>query len=137
MTDRSPDSAVEPAPERSRLRFELIVASLLLAFGLFILPALIFWVGISMLGPYGNEGTAGLGTFYGDFFGDLATGSIRAWSLVVGPLVIISLVRLFFLRRPGEQDSSNDADRPASPPRQKPQPSSQHNRRVEPRVSHD
>lgn len=137
MTDRS-DSFAESPPARSRLRFELIVASLLLAFALFILPALIFWVGISILGPYGNGEGAGMGTFYGDFYGDLATGSIRAWSLVAGPLLIVSLVRLLFLRRHDDLDPPPDAPRPTNPPpRPRSQSSGQDGRRVEPRVSLD
>lgn len=113
-----------------RLRFELIVGSVLLGLGLFALPGLIFWVGTLLLGPYGQN--AGAGTFYGDFYGDLASGVGRAWALALGPLVVISLVRLLFIkRRPDGVDAEPDA--PAAPP----QPATQEHRRVEPSVSMD
>ena len=114
---------------RRRVRFEAIFASIWLAIGLFALPAAIFSVGGALLGPYGDN--RGLGRFYGDFFGDLAEPSIRAWAIAVGPLVLISILRLIFAgagRAPeppaGSQDSS------AAPRR-----SAEDARRVEPRVS--
>lgn len=118
-------AAAQPAASSNhRLRFELILGSLLLGFGLFALPALIFWVGTALLGPYGTDGTVGM--FYSDFYGHLATGSGRAWTLVLGPLVMVSLLRLLFLRRPAPTDEP-------APPRQMPEASE--NRRVEPRIS--
>jgi len=36
-------------------------------------------------GPYGDNG--GLGRFYGDFWGDLAEPSVRAWALALGLLI--------------------------------------------------
>ncbi len=120
------------APQHSRARFELILASLLLALGLFVLPALIFWVGGTLLGPYGAGPTGGtLGSFYGDFFGDLATGSVRTWGLACGPLILVSLMRLLFLRRP----SAPVEQPPQAAPRRDPR--TQHERRIEPRVSLD
>lgn len=127
--DASPDANPDARP-RHRLRFELIFGSILLGFGLFALPGIIYWVGTALLGPYA-EG-AGAGTFYGDFFGDLATGSMRAWMLALGPLALISLIRLIFLRRP--TDAGATADVAAPQPRPAPQPE---HRRVEPRVSLD
>ncbi|MBB6092328.1 hypothetical protein HNQ60_001174 [Povalibacter uvarum] len=111
-----------------RLRFELIVASVLLGLGLFALPGVIFWVGTSLLGPYG-QGT-GVGTFYGDFYGDLASGVGRAWALALGPLVVVSLIRLLFVKRRAEGTGA-EQEVPAAPP----QPPTQDQRRVEPRVS--
>jgi hypothetical protein len=123
-------SSVENPPQNHRLRFELIAGSILLAFGLFVLPGLVYWVGSTLLGEYGQD--AGVGTFYGDFFGDLATGVLRAWALALGPLVIVEVVRLLFLRRPGGKSPDEDA---ASP--QVVAPRDAHGRRVEPRVSLD
>src|ERR1044072_2244977 len=80
---------------RSRIRFELIFTAVWLLIGLIVLPAAIFSVGGSLLGPYGDNG--GLGRFYGDFFGDLAEPSVRAWALALGPLVLISILRLIFV----------------------------------------
>jgi hypothetical protein len=111
-----PDTAPvqqEPAPsEQRRLRFELIFASAWLAVGLFVMPAIIYMVGASLLGPYGEN--AGLGRFYADFFGDLAEPSVRAWSLALGPLALVSLVRLIFIGM-GPKDESAAAQHPRSP----------------------
>jgi|SRR5688572_33280208 len=118
-------------PQRRRARFELIFASAWFAVGLFLLPALIFTVGGTLLGPYGDDG--GLGRFYGDFFADLAEPSVRAWTIALGPLVLISLLRLVFAgagRAPPE--SPTLPDRP-----EKPRRSAEESRRVEPRVSTD
>ena len=111
----------------SRLRFELIFASIWLAFGLFVLPALIYGVGALLLGPYGEN--QGLGTFYADFFGDLVAPTGRAWALALGPLVLISVLRLLFLDvKPKIEDDEPEPPRVPSPPRRDPA-------RVEPRVS--
>jgi hypothetical protein len=115
------------------MRFELIFGSVWLALGLFILPALIFWVGITLLGPYGEGQGAGMGTFYGDFYGDLAEGEVRAWALALGPLVLVSLIRAIFIgTRPKPAAGTDDAAPPAAPaaPAQRPAES----RRVEPRI---
>ena len=116
----------------SRLRLELIVGSAWLAVGLFVVPAVVYWVGNASLGPYGEN--AGLSTFYGAFFADLASGAPRAWVLALGPLLLISLVRLLYIgvgtRTPAPEKSDDDDE----PPR-KPQPKPAVKRtRVEPRV---
>ena len=127
-----PELDEAPAPHSSRLRFELILASLLLAFGLFVMPAVIFWVGISLLGPYGPGTTSGtLGTFYGDFFGDLASGSVRTWCLALGPLFLISVARVLFMRKP---DEPVDPPPETAPRRAAKTPI---DRRVEPRITLD
>ena len=121
-----------------RLRFELIAGSVLLALGLFAVPAVVYLVGIKMLGPYG-EGS-GLGTFYANFFGDLASGTGRAWSLALGPLVVISLVRLLFLKRAGNSpgDRAGDDEDVDAAPRQAPaREAAAGGRRREPSVNLD
>jgi hypothetical protein len=116
---------------RRRARFELIFTSIWLAVGLLLLPAAIFAVGGSLLGPYGDNG--GLGRFYGDFFGDLAEPSARAWALALGPLALISVLRLIFAGvGGGPQPPQAAPDRPAEPRR-----GAEEARRVEPRVSPD
>jgi hypothetical protein len=114
---------------RRRARFEVIFTSIWLAVGLFAVPATIFIVGGALLGPYGDN--SGLGRFYADFFGDLAEPSVRAWAIALGPLTLISLLRLVFAgagRDP--QNPQAEADRPAMPRR-----AAEEVRRVEPRVS--
>lgn len=116
---------------RRRARFELIFASIWLAVGLVLVPATIFAVGSALLGPYGDTGR--LGRFYGDFFGDLAEPSVRAWAIALSPLVLISVLRLVFAgagRGPTEAQAASD--RPAPPRRP-----SEEARRVEPSVSTD
>lgn len=120
------DSTTDASAPSHRIRFELIFGSVWLAVGLFLLPAVIFWVGIAMLGPYGEGQGAGMGTFYGDFYGDLAQGEARTWALALGPLVVVSLIRACFIgTRP----------KPAAPAPQPPPPAkSADARRLEPRV---
>ena len=132
---------------QSRVGFELILGSALLAFGLFVAPAGVYLVGQALLGPYGDatagSAAAGIGTFYADFFGDLASFSGRAWVLALGPLLLVAWVRLLFLRRSGSDsaDERNDSPPPRSPPRQQPREARPRprgesgGRRVEPRIS--
>jgi hypothetical protein len=112
-----------------RARFELIFASIWLAVGLFALPAAIFAVGGALLGPYGESGR--LGRFYGDFLGDLAEPSLRAWALALGPLALISVLRLVFAGAGRGPEPTNTS--PAQPPA--PRRGHEEPRRVEPRVS--
>jgi hypothetical protein len=114
-----------------RLRFEIIFASVWLAIGLFLVPALIFWVGIVMLGPYGEAQGAGLGTFYGDFFGDLANGEVRTWALTLGPLALISLIRAMFIGARSKTTTEPEA-RVTAPA--EPRASAADQRRREPRI---
>lgn len=132
-TAPEPAAIPEAAPHSHRLRFELIVGSALLAVGLFVVPAAVYLVGNALLESYGENAT--LGTFYADFFGDLASASGRAWTLALGPLVLISWVRLLFLKRKAEPAPDEDA---ASPPPTRVRPATEASgRRIEPRVSLD
>lgn len=123
---------------RHGLRFEFLLGSVLLGLGLFAMPAVVYLVGVSLFGPYGER--AEMGRFYGDFFGDLATGSFRAWLLLLGPLVIISLLRLIFLRRPvPEQPAAEPGPARPSAATQRPAttPAPGGTRRREPRIGPD
>ena len=145
--DDSVDELSADERRSRRLRFELIFASLGLAFGLFVLPALIYSVGAALLGPYGEK--AGLSTFYVDFYGDLAEGAGRAWLLALGPLALIYLLRAVFIGVRAKKVEATDIDeppyesrRPAPPPRReasvRPQKSAPSRRaRVEPRMGSD
>jgi len=57
------DSTTDASAPSHRIRFELIFGSVWLAVGLFLLPAVIFWVGIAMLGPYGEGQAPGWARF--------------------------------------------------------------------------
>lgn len=65
------------------------VVGLVVGFGL--LPALIYFAGKALLGPY--EG-AGLGTTYGSLYKGLGAGSVAAWTVVLGPAALYVLFRL-------------------------------------------
>lgn len=145
MNSAYPDDDVSNEQRRgNRLRFELIFGSLWLAFGLFLLPALIFWVGAALLGPYGDN--AGLGRFYSDFFGDLADGSGRAWAIALGPVLLIYLLRALFIGVRSdrvERSSVDDEEDLPPPPRRTPAPAKEAKRpagrapRVEPRMGNE
>lgn len=119
--DDSPDDLTAEQRRTQRLRFELIFASVGLAFGLFVLPALIYSVGSALLGPYGEK--AGLSTFYIDFFGDLADGTIRTWMIALGPLALVYLVRAVFIGvRPKHVPAVESEDAFPEPRRHTPPP---------------
>ena len=125
-TDAAPEVAAG-SRYRRRARFEAIFASIWLAIGLFAMPAAIFAVGSALLGPYGENPR--LGRFYGDFFGDLAEPSIRAWAIALGPLALISILRLIFAGAGRGPQAPVSADFTPGPRRTPEEP-----RRVEPRI---
>jgi len=98
MTDPNssptPDADTPPA-KRSWWRKELILGAIGLGFGLAILPALIYLVGVPILGAYG--GGPHIGSFYGDFFRNLIDGVGRTWFVVVGPYLLLVVLRLILL----------------------------------------
>lgn len=123
------ESTTDTSAPSHRMRFELIFGSVWLAIGLFLLPAVIFWVGITMLGPYGEGQGAGMGTFYGDFYGDLAQGEFRAWALALGPLIMITLIRAVFIGTRPKLETAEPREAAPVTPAKAADP-----RRVEPRV---
>jgi hypothetical protein len=142
LAEDTGDELTDASPGGHRLRFELIFASLWLAFGLFALPALIFWVGNLAFGAYGENAT--LSTFYGDFYGDLSDGSGRAWVLALGPLVLMYLIRAVFIgvkaAAGGEDDVEVDDTPPPprrAPVKKEPKRASTRPERVEPRMGSD
>ena len=91
--------AVRRAPEPSDtgggglpagVRREFIVFLVLLAFGLFLMPLLIWVVGHSVLGPYANGNAMAL---LADFFTGLKSGTLTYWSVVFGPYVFVLILR--------------------------------------------
>ena len=125
------DLAERRTSSRSRARLELIIAGAALVFGLLVLPGLIYVVGGALMGPYGEN--RGLGSFYGDFFRDLVEPSGRAWSLALGPLVLLSAVRAMFIGVKGPPDAAR-VEREADEARPRRRDEAQ---RVEPRVTLD
>lgn len=98
-------------------RRELLVFACLVGFGLLVLPALVYAVGVVLLGEYRPGAT--VGSFYADLYAQLAAPEPWAWLLVLGPWLGIQWLRLLWLpfrallRRPAATASEPDA---AGPP---------------------
>jgi len=112
MPEPVPGNSIAVAPGGSR-RFEIFLAGGLLLFGLLVLPALIYLTGTLLLGEY--SGGTHLGSFLGDFTRDLAGGSARAWSLVVGPYVLVQVGRLIFREFGGKPPAAQPENSPPQP----------------------
>jgi len=76
-----------PTPTARR---ELRIAVAALVFGAVALPFLVYAAGAATLGPY--EG--GLAPFLGKLYGDLAHGAPSALGLILGPYLLLQLLRL-------------------------------------------
>ena len=79
------------SPE-DRLRRETVIAAAGLAFGLFVLPAAIYWVGKRIFGDYSPDG--GMLALAEQIWSDLLALDPAAWLLVLSPYVIVQLGRL-------------------------------------------
>jgi len=77
-----------------RLQFEAMTLGLALAFGLFIMPALIYLPGYYLLKPYAN---GGLFALYVDYYKGLIELRPSCWIAVAGPFAFLSLFRIFRL----------------------------------------
>ncbi len=91
------ETSKEPAaPERKHpgLRRESIFAAVALAFGLIVMPLLIYAAGSATLGAYQS---GGLGSFLKDFYLGLLHGTGSMWTVVVGPYLFITLFRAVLL----------------------------------------
>jgi hypothetical protein len=75
-------------------RRELRIAGWWLAFGLVVMPFLIYLAGVMTLGPYDG----GLLSFLGSLLAAFFTLKPTAWLLVCGPYLLFTAVR--FLTRP-------------------------------------
>jgi hypothetical protein len=80
------------------LRRELLILGIALAFGLVLMPFLIWLVGNRILGPYthGLEPAGGPLKLLGDFFVGLGHGSVIFWCVALGPYLLVTLARLLF-----------------------------------------
>ena len=74
-----------------RLRNEAILAGLLLAFGLFVLPVAIYFVGQQVIGEYEGSGAVGLVV---ELWSALVRADAVAWALVLSPYFVVQLLRL-------------------------------------------
>jgi hypothetical protein len=69
---------------------ELLAACVCLAVGLLLMPCLIYAVGRAVLGPYAR---GNLFALWHDFLDGLASGSQAAWFILLGPYVLLWLLR--------------------------------------------
>jgi len=88
----------------TRPRREIAVYGGALAFGLLVIPLLIWLIGHRTLGPYTHgDDPRGFGplTLYADYFSGLAHGWLGYWVVGLGPAVLILAARLWLalLRR--------------------------------------
>lgn len=77
----------------SAVKFELVLAIAMLAFGMTVLPIAIFWVGQLVIGEYAD---GGIGDLLGAVWDGLGNGSPAAWILVLSPYAFIQLARAAF-----------------------------------------
>lgn len=108
----SPQGPDSPPPNGTlvTLRRELLILGIALACGLIVVPLLIWVVGNRILGPYVHtqDPTAGTGPMrlIGDFFSGLSHGSIIFWCVVVGPYILLTLVRALYAYARSEPTTS-------------------------------
>ena len=94
------------------IRRELILLGIALACGFIVIPLLIWVVGNRILGPYvhSQDPTAGTGPMrlIADFFSGLTHGSVIFWCVVIGPYVLLTLIRFLYaiVRSPDLRRSS-------------------------------
>lgn len=67
----------------------------MIGFGFLVLPAIVYGVGVRLLGEYRPGG--GMGLFYGDLYRALGRGEGWAWLLLLGPYLGIMAIRLMWL----------------------------------------
>jgi hypothetical protein len=89
---------------QTRTRRELAIYTGALAFGLLVIPLLIWLVGHRTLGPYTHgDSPRGLGplSLYADYFSGLAHGWLGYWTVAIGPALLLLAARLWLalLRR--------------------------------------
>lgn len=80
--------------QNEKLRREIIIAGISFAFGFFILPLAIYWVGRELIGPYSTDSAAGALSLAESIWSDLLTFRLAAWALVLAPYGLVQLLRL-------------------------------------------
>lgn len=84
---------------RTKAVREILLALGLVAFGLIILPALIYLVGQRVVGEY----PAGIGGLYAALGDALLAGNVFTWILVWSPYLTVVLIRVFLALRAPRQ----------------------------------
>ena len=100
----SPLARVQALGSDTRTRREVALYGGALAFGLLVVPLLIWIVGHRTLGPYTrDDDPRGLGplALYADYFSGLVHGWLGYWAVALGPAILLLATRLWrvLLRR--------------------------------------
>lgn len=94
---------------RIRRELWLLVAGVIVGF--ILMPLAVYLVGVVTLGPYTD---GGLGSFVSDYYRSLFRGWLPGWGVVLGPYLMVQLMRVLIrVRRwfwPREPISDEDAD---------------------------
>jgi hypothetical protein len=77
---------------QQQIKLEMLLFFGLFALGMWLVPAMIYVVGVKILGPYGE--LKSLSAFYIDLFSMLVEKRRIAWLLVASPYLFLSLVRV-------------------------------------------
>jgi hypothetical protein len=80
----------EAAGLPATLRRELLVLVGALAFGVLLVPPLLWLAGARALGPYAG---GGMGAIVASFFRGLASGWLSFWIVALGPYLVVTIVR--------------------------------------------
>lgn len=92
----------------STLKRELIVAGVLIAIGLLVLPVAVYLVGQEVVGDY--ESDAGLIGLLGQIWLDFVSLEPGAWLLVLSPYAIVQLLRFALLVKRRRRDVTEVTD---------------------------
>ena len=98
MVDSRTESSATRLAGSLRLRREQALLGGALAFGVLVIPLLIWLAGHATLGPYTHGDTGpGFGplTLYGDYLSGLGHGWLMYWAVAVGPVLLLIAVRLW------------------------------------------
>ena len=77
--------------EETNWKKELVLAALLIVFGLLLLPFAIYWVGGQVVGEYAPD--AGVFDLAEQIWWDLMQLSLPAWTLVLTPYLFVLMIR--------------------------------------------
>jgi hypothetical protein len=76
---------------RTDIKKELVIAAVLIGFGVLVLPVAIYWVGQQLIGEYAPN--AGLLALAESIWWDLLQLRLPAWTLVLAPYLVVQLAR--------------------------------------------
>jgi hypothetical protein len=79
---------------------EIAILVAALAVGALLGPMIVFLVGQAVFGPY--AGGAGMGTFYGQFWRELANADPIPWMMLISPYLLLQWLRLLQLPLSGK-----------------------------------